>query len=129
MIKKKSILIAAVTAVITALASIVTGGFGYLNEDRGHDIQMVQIALSILSGDHEDTSLPGRRFALRALEKYSEVEIPQSEFEEWAKTGTLPNDIPFFMPNVTYGKFLDSGGKISRPGVILPEQLGPDVAR
>ena len=80
-------------AAVGALATIWTGAFGYWNTDRGQDIQMVNIALSILGGENKDSSIPGRKFALRVLEKYAEVEIPETEFEQWATVGTLPASI------------------------------------
>ncbi len=82
-------------AAVGALATIWTGAFGYWNTDRGQDIQMVNIALSILGGEikDQDTSEPGRRFALRLLQKYAEVEIPDTEFDSWAKDGTLPETV------------------------------------
>lgn len=76
--------------VIGAVATLGVGLLGYWNTDRSHDIEMVRISLSILGGENEDTSLNGRRFALRALSKYADVEIPEDEFNEWAATGTIP---------------------------------------
>lgn len=51
---------------------------------------MVRISLSILAGENKEASAPGRRFALKALEQYSEIDIPAAEFNEWVKTGTIP---------------------------------------
>lgn len=79
-----------VTAVVAASATVATGAFGYLNADRSLDIEMVRISLSILSGENQDTSLNGRKFALRALARYSNIEIPKEEFDVWARTGTIP---------------------------------------
>jgi hypothetical protein len=84
---------AAVGAGVTAVAAMVASGLGYLNTDRSQDIQMVNIALSILGGENKETSLPGRKFALAALERFSGVEISDADFEAWARTGTLPDDI------------------------------------
>ena len=77
-------------AVIGALATVTTGAFGFLNKDRELDIRMVDIGLSILSSDSKDTDAePGRRFALRLLKEYAQVDIPQGEFDDWASRGTL----------------------------------------
>lgn len=89
-------------AIVGSAATIVTGAFGYLNTNRGQDIQMVNIALSILGGDNKDTSVPGRKFALRALREYTQVNIPDDEFEQWALSGTLPEEVfrPQLLPHV-----------------------------
>lgn len=86
----RTVLASALATAITAAATIATGAFGYLNKDRSLDIEMVRISLSILSGENKDTSLNGRKFALRALSKFSGVNIPQDEFETWAESGTVP---------------------------------------
>ncbi len=78
---------------VAAIATIWASAFGYWNKNRSQDIEMVNIALSILGGDNKDTSKPGRRFALRVLEKYAGVDIPKDEFEEWSNSGTLPADL------------------------------------
>ncbi|UCI21082.1 hypothetical protein FJ970_09070 [Mesorhizobium sp. B2-1-8] len=77
-------------AVVGAIATVWTGAFGYWNKNRELDIEMVRVSLSILAGENKDTSLPGRKFALRALSRYSGVEIPDEEFDKWASTGTVP---------------------------------------
>lgn len=77
-------------AIIGATATIAVGAFSYANKDKELDIQLVNIGLSILSGENKGTDAePGRRFALRLLEKYANVEIPDDEFEIWAARGTL----------------------------------------
>ncbi|MBO6637326.1 MAG: hypothetical protein JJ920_05260 [Roseitalea sp.] len=86
----KTIIVSVVSAALGSAATIAVGLFGYWNTDRSHDIEMVRISLSILGGENKDTSLNGRRFALRALEKYAGVEIPSDEFNDWAATGTIP---------------------------------------
>lgn len=82
------------TAVATfagVLGSITVAYFTFLNTDRGHDIRMVEISLSILRGEGDkETSLPARKFALDMLEKFSGVEIVPSEADAWARTGTTP---------------------------------------
>jgi len=80
-------------AALGSIATIWTGAFGYWNTDRSHDIEMVRISLSIMQGENKETSLQGRKFALRALEKYSDVKIPEEEFEIWAKSGTIPETV------------------------------------
>jgi hypothetical protein len=77
-------------AAIGAFATVATGAFGYLNKDRELDIRMVDIALSILSGDNKGVDAePGRRFALRLLQTYSQTNIPPEEFDVWVSRGTL----------------------------------------
>ena len=70
--------------------TVLSAAFGYWNKNRELDIELVRVSLSILAGENKDTSLPGRKFALRALRKYSLVEIPEDEFGDWAKRGTMP---------------------------------------
>ena len=88
-----SIVIPAIVAGIAAFATVATGAFGYWSRNREQDIEMVRIALSILGGENKDTSLPGRKFALRTLQKHTGVGIPSEEFNEWAEKGTLPKSI------------------------------------
>lgn len=76
--------------VIAATASICVAAFTYFSKDRELDIEMVRISLSILAGEHKEESKPGRRFALRALSKYSDIEIPEPDFTSWVESGTLP---------------------------------------
>lgn len=83
------------TAALSLVSGVVGAGItaylGYLNTDRGHDLRMVEISLSILRGDTEaEKTEHARRFALRALEKYGKVDIPDDEFEEWVKSGKVP---------------------------------------
>lgn len=82
--------VSVITALITSIATTIAATYTYWNTDRSLDIEMVRISLSILSGENQDTSLNGRKFALRSLAKYSDVEIPDDEFEQWALTGTVP---------------------------------------
>lgn len=84
---------AVVGAAIGALGTIWTSAFGYWNKDRELDIQMVNIALSILGGENKETSLPGRKFAVDLLETYSRVPIDDGDALKWAETGTLPPDV------------------------------------
>lgn len=87
----REVVIGIVGAVVGAAATITTGAFGYLNKDRELDIQMVNVALTILSGEHDrKDSVAARKFALRALSKYADVDIPHEEFNKWAATGILP---------------------------------------
>lgn len=82
---------AAVGAAAGAAATIITGSFGYLNKDRELDIRMVDVALTILSGEKiDDNSIYARRFAIEALSKYSGVELENAEKARWAEEGTLP---------------------------------------
>lgn len=89
-----------VTGLVAAAAAVVGSYFTFFNEGRQLDIEMVGISLSILNGekggvtrpttqDGEDQYLMGRKFALRALAKYSKVDIPTDELEQWARSGRL----------------------------------------
>jgi hypothetical protein len=73
---------------------VATLGGAYLvfkNTDRELDIRMVNVALTILSAKDKGTdTIQARRYALRALRRYGGVEIPDAEFDEWAKSGTVP---------------------------------------
>lgn len=87
----KELITGAVGAALGATATIATGAFGYLNKDRELDLQMVGVALTILSGERDtQESIPARKFALRALSEYSNIEIPPEEFETWASIGVVP---------------------------------------
>ena len=80
-----------VGAALGATATIATGALGYIQKDRELDIRLVDVGLAILSGENKGaTTEPARRFALRLLSKYANVEIPRTEFDEWAKNGILP---------------------------------------
>ena len=76
--------------VVGAAVTIMTATLTYWSKGRELDIEMVRISLAILAGENKDTSLQGRRFALQALEKFSTVDIPDNDFDQWAKTGTVP---------------------------------------
>lgn len=78
-------------SLIGVAAAIAATWAGFLNKDRELDIEMVRLSLSILAGENKDTSASGRRFALRALEKYSGIDIPPDDFELWVASGTLPS--------------------------------------
>src|SRR3954462_1752863 len=77
----------------TLAAALVAAWFGYLNKDRELDIEMVRVSLSILTGENKETSLPGRRFALKALDQYSGIRIPDQD--EWARNGTVTPNVLF----------------------------------
>lgn len=79
-----------ISGVVASAVTLSTAAFGYWNKDRELDIEMVRVSLSILAGENKETSLQGRRFALRALKQYSRIDIPDDEFETWAKNGTVP---------------------------------------
>lgn len=53
---------------------------------------MVNVGLSILRGEAtgDKDTLQARRFALRLLKKYADVDIPTDEFEQWAEKGATP---------------------------------------
>src|SRR5262245_13301762 len=62
----------------------------YWNKSRKLDVEMVRLSLNILAGDLTEPSMPGRRFALNALEKFSGINIPKDQFELWLSSGTVP---------------------------------------
>ncbi|MCP4318363.1 MAG: hypothetical protein GY789_20685 [Hyphomicrobiales bacterium] len=95
----KNVFAAIGIAAIGVVGTIGSGAFGYWNTDRNQDIQMVNIALSILGGENKDTSFEGRMFALYVLEKYADVKINNKA--EWATSGTLPKDI--YVPGYSGG--------------------------
>ena len=107
----KAFVVPLITAGLTTAGIILTSAFGYWNKDRSQDIEMVNIALSILSGEKKDNSVPGRKFALRLLEEYSAIDIPEDEFESWAEDGTLPETI-YRAPTKSSWN-LKSGGSVS----------------
>ncbi len=72
------------------IGTLLTNWFTYASKSRELDIRMVEISLSILAGENEDSNtLQARRFALRALERYSGVDIPADDFESWALKGEV----------------------------------------
>lgn len=103
---------AAFTAVATLVVGVSTGAFSYFNKDRELDLKMVDISLTILSGDHDTkNSLEARKFALRALSKYADVEIPDTELETWANQGILPQG----SFNTDFRRFM--GGAVGIAGI------------
>lgn len=82
-----------VASAIGGLVALLGPALGYFSKDRELDIEMVRISLSILAGENADTSLPGRKFALRTLSQYSKIDIPSEEFEDWAQRGTIPKSL------------------------------------
>lgn len=121
---------AACGAALGALGTISVAATGYLNKDRELDIEMVRVSLNILSGEAKEDSEPGRRFALRTLSKYSGVDIPEAEFSDWVKGGTIPK--PAISPDlcgqlaVAYVEALKSNSSLTVGGPIkqLMESLG-----
>ncbi|TWF56570.1 hypothetical protein [Neorhizobium alkalisoli] len=82
---------AALFGVVGALIASTTG---FINKDRELDIEMMRVALSILSeasnpAANEELE-PQRKFAVRALEKFSGIEIEYGDFETWAREGVVP---------------------------------------
>jgi hypothetical protein len=82
------------TGLVASAATVAVGFFTFFNDARELDLKMMDVSLSILSGEKggvdDDTNseyLPGRMFALDALEKSSGVKIEKKE--EWAKSGKL----------------------------------------
>ncbi len=61
---------------------------------------MVKLSLAILKGEFEaeDSSEPihARRFALKALVRFSGVEMTNDELEQWAQRGGVPIDEDLF---------------------------------
>jgi hypothetical protein len=53
---------------------------------------MINVALTILSGENEDAKTePARKFALAALKKYSGVELSEADYNSWLTQGKLPS--------------------------------------
>lgn len=51
---------------------------------------MVDIALTILSGEKSEKSYHARKFAIKTLATFSGVKVADSDVEDWAKSGDLP---------------------------------------
>ena len=69
----KIALTSVLTAFITAIASIWTSAFGFVNDGRELDIQMIKIGYGILSeakGDENPSAKYNRKFAILNLLKY-----------------------------------------------------------
>nr|WP_321457199.1 hypothetical protein [uncultured Cohaesibacter sp.] len=85
--------IALASAVVGSFATIATGYFTYANQDRELDIKMINIGLAMLSGENKGVDYePGRKFALRILQKYTGVEIPKDEFNMWVAKGEISSE-------------------------------------
>ena len=84
---------AVLTSVITVTGTVWIGTLDYFNKNRALDIEMVRISLEILETETKDTSSPGREFALRALAKYSGVDIPEDQMKLWITGGKIPHQI------------------------------------
>ena len=120
----KAVIIAGVaSALISGLAAFGGAYLGFTNKDKELDIQLINVGLSILRGEAtgDKETEPARRFALRILREYAEVEIPDQEFETWAKKGTTPfkstNQFPFI--SASY----QNAWTYSDPGLSVPLRL------
>ncbi len=58
-------------------------------DDRVADIEMVKLALNILSGDNKPETVASRTFAVDLLRKYSGVIIENETASTWVKSGTV----------------------------------------
>lgn len=97
-----------------ALATIVVGYFTFFNASRELDLKMVDVSLAILSGEKGgipdevadqaayDEYYEARKFALRALERYSGVPIEEGAKERWARSGKISFGI---VPTSNYWAF------------------------
>jgi hypothetical protein len=94
------LLVPVVSVLLSAVVSIFATTSDYWSKDRSNDIEMVRISLAILSGENKDTSEVGRKFALRALRDYSNVEMTDAELDEWAENGTIP-ELPYLISDPT----------------------------
>ncbi|MBG6160568.1 hypothetical protein IWQ54_000218 [Labrenzia sp. EL_195] len=129
-------LVGVVSAMAGAAATIAVGSFGYFNKDRELDIQMVNVSLSILRGEAtgDKDTLQSRRFALRLLRKYADIEIPEDEFNDWAEKGNTP--FKDMGPNSVWGsrsfymgacrEILES--RYAKSGKELPKDIDDEVA-
>lgn len=88
------------TGLAAAVATISVGYLNFFNTSRELDIRMVELSLSILSGERPisgsgseakiaDQYYQSRMFALRALSKYSSVHIAPEDMEDWARAGLI----------------------------------------
>jgi hypothetical protein len=120
----KTFWIAAGGAIFGAVATITVGVLGFLNKDRELDIKMVEVSLSILAGENDATKAePAKRFALRALERFSGVDIPDSEFEVWVKGERI-----VLSPLVSLWGGEDSGWSKALPLILQGKAATPDIA-
>ncbi|WP_299739061.1 hypothetical protein [uncultured Roseobacter sp.] len=95
-----SVLPTATVAFLTTVATIGAASLTFFKESRELDIEMVKLSLAILKGEFEaeDSSEPihARRFALKALVRFSGVEMTNDELEQWAQRGGVPIDEDLF---------------------------------
>ena len=79
-------------AVVSGSAAFWASTTQYWNRNRELDIRMVDVALTILSGNNDATkSQYARTYALDLLDHYGGVRIPPEQRVAWAASGDLPN--------------------------------------
>lgn len=83
-----------------ATATVSTGYLNFSNRDRELDIQLIDISLGILRGEHDAAAaerasvVAARRFAVLTITRLSETTLTEKEISAWAEgAGT-----PFFYP-------------------------------
>ncbi|MEP1934940.1 MAG: hypothetical protein ABJJ37_27010 [Roseibium sp.] len=121
---KTALIAAAVGSLFSLVGTIGAASFGYFNKDKELDIQLVNVGLSILRGEAtgDKDTIQARRFALRLLKKYADVDIPKDEAEDWAKTGITP-----FEPTSGIGGWYQAIPKTNEPwGGMLGKEKADD---
>ena len=90
----EQVLPTALVAVISSAATLGVASLTFYKDTRELDIEMVRLSLSILKGEYEKSGIEepihARRFALKALTRFSGVEMSENEIEAWAQRGGVP---------------------------------------
>lgn len=74
-----------------ALATISTGYLSFSNRDRELDIQLINISLGILRGEHDvkdvdrEATNAARKFAILTISRLAETQLEDNEIEAWSK--------------------------------------------
>ena len=126
--RKRAVWIPALVALIAMIGSVGGAALTWSNKGRELDIRMIDISLSILKGDDRGTQpKEAKLFALRVLERYSGVRIPDEERVSWAETttglqlGELPNFNPYTEGGDTIGFVGGAGGGTDASAVDLDD--------
>lgn len=122
-------------AVVGSLVTLVGAYLTFYNNSRDLDIKLVEIGLSMLSGEKgvEESGgadfLYSRKFALRLLEKYSGIDIPPEEFDSWADSGRI--DFGSIPASASWADYLKGLSSLQLPvgswSGLIERQAGSEI--
>lgn len=104
----------AITAVLAFGGAVFGAYWTTQSTHRGHDIRMVEIALSILKGEITESSEPARQYAIAILQQYPrDFDKPDEIWDAWLAEGDVPfNSIGWGGTTCGVGYCVDPGGGI-----------------